>query len=345
VVFAEATNTNVIEHQIKQSDANLNRHRIVRRAAFDIGSGQIKMQVSDVDLKMNRIANTVFTDNVRVALRDDLAKSPDGRLSEEIQNQMIDTISQLIKKTAPFHPEEYHAIATESLRLAKNADIFLARIKKETGLSVTIISQDEEGVLGFISATNEANVDPDKAISWDLGGGSFQITAKCGDQYTVYQGKLGKVPFKIALLKMQGKEMDRSPNPISKQQLDQALLFIIDTVKEFPFELHKKLKHPDVVVLGIGINPLWGMQENTNYDKNRLLKEIESRLDLDDAAIMCKDSIDAGSSVYVVNNLILAYGIMDELEISEVHYVGTKGANSVGTLLSPKYWKNSPTSQ
>ncbi len=165
-----------------------------RRAAFDIGSGRIKLQVSDVDTRTNKIASVVFTDTASVALREDLANSLNGRLSSEIQNQTVEAIGKLMKKAALHQPEAYHGIGTEGLRLAENGQALVERIEKETGLPVTIVSQEEEGILGFISAVNESDVDPEKAISWDFGGGSFQITAKCGDHYCVYQGRIGKVP-------------------------------------------------------------------------------------------------------------------------------------------------------
>jgi proline iminopeptidase len=319
--------------------------RVERRVAFDIGSGQIKMQVSDVDLKINKIVNILLTDVAYVGLREHLVKSLDGRLSSDIQNKTVDAISGLMKKAAPFHPEAYHAIATEALRLAKNADMLVDRIEKETGVHVTIVSQEEEGILGFISAVSEADVDFDKAISWDLGGGSFQITAKTDGHYSVYQGRLGKTPMKNALLKIQGKDADPmfSPNPISKSQAIEAIEFVKANIKNIPIELQKKLNHPDVVVLGIGINPLWGMQQSTYFDKTQVLKELNCRLNLDDAAIRIKDSIPEErkeSFTHVVSNLILAYGIMEALNISQVHYVGTQGANAVGALLSPKYWIN-----
>jgi exopolyphosphatase/guanosine-5'-triphosphate,3'-diphosphate pyrophosphatase len=327
------------------------QHKIERRAAFDIGSGQIKMQVSDVDLTANKIVNALLTATVYVGLRESLVESLDGRLSADIQNKTVDAISELMKKAAPFHPEAYHAVATEALRLAKNSAALVERIKQETGVSVTIVSQEEEGILGFISAVSESDVNLDKAVSWDLGGGSFQITTKCGDYYSVYQGRLGKTPMKNALLKIQGKDVARtlSPNPISKSQAAQAVQFIKDNIKDVPTQLRQKLNHPDVVVLGIGINPLWGMQQSENFDKNQVLKELNCRLELDDASIQLKDSIPENRKeayTHVVSNLILAYGVMETLGISQVHYVGTQGANAVGALLSPKYWKaNSELSQ
>lgn len=319
-------------------------HEIVRRAAFDIGSGQIKMQVSDVDITIGKIAKVLLTDSVRIALREDLAKSSDGRFSPEIESQLVDAIKELIKKSEPFHPQAYQAVATESFRLAKNGMALVERIKIEAGLNITVISQEEEGILGFVSATNEANVNPQKVVSWDFGGGSFQITTKCNDQFYVYQGKLGKIPFKNILLQIQDKNGNQTltPNPISKSDFDLALQFIRENVKDLPLEILQKLNQSDVVVLGIGIHPLWGMGNDVTYTQQRVLDEIKERLNLDNSAIIVKNSIDEAhkdTATYVVSNLILAYGLMNALDIHKVEYVGTQGANAIGTLLSPKYWK------
>ncbi len=320
----------------------LSAQTIERRAALDIGSGKIKIQVSDVDLTDNRIVNVLFTDTANVGLREDLSKSLDGRLSSEIQNQTIHAIAQLITQASQFQPNAYHAVGTESLRLAKNADVLVERIQQETGVNVTIVTQEEEGILGFISAISEADVDPDRAISWDFGGGSFQITTKCADRYLIYQGKLGKVPLKNALLKIQGKNTF-SPNPVSQSQTLETIQFIKHTLQDIPFELRQKLQESNGIVLGIGINPLWGLSKCNNFDRRRILNELNERLDLDDFALRNKYPMYANPKeavTYIVSNLILADGVMEAFDISQVRYVGTQGANAVGLLLSSQYWNN-----
>ncbi len=319
----------------------LEQHKLVRRAAFDIGSGGVKFQVSDVDLRTNTIAHTLLVRSASVPLKDDLLKSPDGNLSLEIQERMIQVISQLVQEAETFHPEAYHGIATEGMRLAKNGPFLAERIQKETGVPVTIISQEEEGLLAFASALNEIAIDPEKAVVWDFGGASFQITTRQNGIPLVYEGKMGKLPLKTALLTLQGRTSDLtlSPNPISKADLAHALEWIENRLSDFPDALRQKLQQTDVVLLGVGIHPLWAMPDHTYYDSARLWQEITSRLDLDDAALCAKDSVPPKNAAYLVSNLIFAYGIMEHLQISQVHYVGTEGANAIGALLSPNYWR------
>ncbi len=314
-----------------------------RRAAFDIGSSRITIQVADVDLETNQIRQVLLTDSCAVKFREDLAKSPDGKLSKEIQDEAIVVMKKQLEKAAPFQPKTSHAVATEAFRLAGNSDAFVDRAQRETGIGVTIISQEDEGVLGFISAASEAHVDPSKAVSWDFGGGSFQITTLHGQDYLVYRGRIGKVPLKMTLLKLQGKEdVTLSPNPISEKEASLALAWIQDELKDLPEALRKKLEAEDTTVLSIGNNPLWGMSHSDHYDVRRIFKELYSRLDMSDEAIQSRDSLEKKeAATYLVSNLILAYGIMHFLNMREVHYVGTPGANTTALLLSPKYWRKS----
>ena len=308
---------------------------IERRAAFDIGSGAIKMQVSDVDTDTNQIVKTLIAANAHVGLRDDLAKNLDGNLSEAIERQAIETILSLKAKAEPYHPEVYHAIATETLRLAKNSDEWVDRIKKETGVAVTIISQKEEGILGFISALSQSGVHPDDAVSWDFGGGSFQITTRSGDHYEVYQGRLGRIPLKNAVLKIQGKELSLSPIRFPNWIWMKRSHTSKRSFEDIPEALLRKIEKGHV--LGIGIHPLWGMPDNAFYDLTRISQEINCRIGLSDEEIRAMYSFPVQTTC-MLSNLIFAYGVMEAMNISQVHYVGTPGANAIGALISPQYW-------
>lgn len=113
-------------------------------------------------------------------------------------------------------------------------------------------------------------------------------------------------------------------------------------MQDIPDHLRQKLSHPDVVVLGVGINPLWGMSQSSEFSIQQIVEELENRLDLDDHAIRAKDALPLDRKeafTHIVSNLVLAYGLMEALDIVQVSYVGTPGANAVGALLSPQYWK------
>lgn len=314
---------------------------IVRRAAFDIGSGQVKMQIADLDLGSDTLVSVLLNENVRIPIREDLDKSLDETISPDFQDRLVSALAGLMEKAEPYLPSAYHAVATEALRLAKNGPQIVEKIKLVTGLTVTIVTQEEEGVLGFVAAVAEAGIDPDSSLVWDQGGGSLQFTIKEGDTYQVYQSKLGKVPFKRALLSIQGRDrLSNSPNPISKDEFQESLAFIKEQFTDFPEGLKQKLK--SMSVLRIGIHPLWGISDKNCFDKEGLLQLIEEYLTLNDEQICQKNHISPAlkeTATFIVVNLILAYGIMETLGIDTVRYVGTSGALSTGAMLTPHYWK------
>jgi exopolyphosphatase/guanosine-5'-triphosphate,3'-diphosphate pyrophosphatase len=321
--------------------------QIQRCAAFDIGSGRIKMQVSDVNWKSGKILNVLLTETVKVASREDLMNH-DNQFSSSIQNELVEAIENLMSKAASFKPDTYCAIATESFRIAKNAKEVIDRLFKELHLPVTIITQEEEGRLGFITAINDSGANPDQVIVWDFGGGSFQLTTQFNNQYEIYEGKFGKIPFKNVLLKFQGKEISQikathSPHPISRKEFDWIVEYLQEQLKDLPEAFRKKLAQKEVKLLGVGIYPFYNKPEvHSYYSSIQLFKEIEDLLELDDQGIREKNHVplDQEASVpYIVSNLILSYGILKVLGINEVHYVGTPSANAVGLLLSPEYWK------
>jgi hypothetical protein len=149
--------------------------------------------------------------------------------------------------------------------------------------------------------------------------------------------------MKKAMLAIQGKDTSQalSANPISKEEAAKGIEYVKETLKDVPEELRQKLRDPDVVVLGVGINPLWN-SHRTGFQATDVLEELNHRLDLDDEAIRLKDRIQpdrTDAAEGAVSSLVLTYGMMNALGIDRVRYVGAPGGNAIGALLSPKYWE------
>ena len=75
---------------------------VVRRAAFDIGSGYTKMLVADV--KDGAIVGRIILETeVKLAFKVDAQKSADGSLSDAIQAEGLQRFQRLAAK-APWYP-------------------------------------------------------------------------------------------------------------------------------------------------------------------------------------------------------------------------------------------------
>ena len=91
---------------------------VVRRAAFDIGSGYTKMLVADV--KDGAIVGRVVLETeVKLSYKVDAQQSPDGSLSEAIQAEGLACFRELTAKALSLGATEATGIATEIFRKAR----------------------------------------------------------------------------------------------------------------------------------------------------------------------------------------------------------------------------------
>lgn len=85
------------------------------------------------------------------------------------------------------------AVATEGLRLADNKEVFLDRAREALGVSVRMISGDEEAKLSYLSVAREH---PDEGVMRviDIGGASTELVAGHGETIeSIVSHKIGSV--------------------------------------------------------------------------------------------------------------------------------------------------------
>lgn len=93
----------------------------------------------------------------------------DEKMSEAIE--LLKYFTKIIEK----YPAEIFAVATSAIRDAANSLEFVNRIEGETGITVKIISGDEEAGLALISLQYSIKNLPPRYLLFDLGGGSTEF--------------------------------------------------------------------------------------------------------------------------------------------------------------------------
>ena len=68
------------------------------------------------------------------------------------------------------------AIATQACRLAANGEEFLARVRAETGLTLDLISPEEEARLAALGCTDLIDAAAAAVLVFDIGGGSTEMS-------------------------------------------------------------------------------------------------------------------------------------------------------------------------
>ncbi len=98
-----------------------------------------------------------------------------GRLSDEAMDRAIEALAICAHKIRRRRVTCMRSVATEACRTAANRDIFLDRVKAETGLNLDIISPAEEAHLAVVGCQTLLDPSYPLALVFDIGGGSTEL--------------------------------------------------------------------------------------------------------------------------------------------------------------------------
>ncbi len=313
---------------------------IERRAAIDIGSGGTKVAIADVDRDTNQIVHVLFEKSFSVPYQASLDKSEDGTFDAETRSLGVHTFKE-IKEIANQHQvQKIKAIATSAFRKANNASAYVKEVEQQTGISIHVIPQREEGEIAFFSALATGEFDPSEVVVWDIGTGSMQITTLNSEgEMIVYMGeRMGSVAFVSYIIDtIQDHDLDvtETPNPMSEVDVKQADRYArAFGRKAYPI-IKQKIKQQKRLI-GIGrlfyysIRPL-AAKEGVITRKG-LRSYISSALDKTD------EELNNPYAKVDVSNCILALAIMKALHIQEI--LPVKTTTTRGMLVYPSYWSN-----
>ncbi len=311
----------------------------ITRAAVDVGSGGLKVTVAKIDPQTQKIQKIVYSKEHSVPLKRDMQVGGKSKFSKEIRTVALNTLANLKTELAPHNPEEWKGIATAASRQAKNGQKMYDQIEQELGMRISIISQEEEGRLGFVTAAAVSQVPQERLISFDSGSGSFQLTTQLSGELEVVEGQLGHIPSLEVLMKMRGKTLDFStpPEPVTLEEAKLLVQEMKGRLPELSDQFKQKLKDPKAVVVGIGNeNFIFAMGatavgKNT-YTKQELWTAIEKHAGKP-ASEMTKFSKPHES----VLGMVLLYTIMDGLDIDQLTYSYANGSCE-GLLIDTNYW-------
>lgn len=148
--------------------------------AIDLGTNNCRLLVGAASPEGGFRVVDSFSRIVR--LGEGLACS--GLLSEAAMERALDALAACAAKLDRRPVRQVAAVATEACRRAGNGPAFLARVARETGLRVRVITPREEAGLAVESCAPLIVAGDRRAILFDIGGGSTEIAwlrvAPCG---------------------------------------------------------------------------------------------------------------------------------------------------------------------
>ncbi|HIK24267.1 MULTISPECIES: Ppx/GppA phosphatase family protein [unclassified Thermosynechococcus] len=141
-------------------------------AAIDVGTNSIHMVVVQIQpsLPSFKIIATE-KDMVRLGERCQIT----GQLTEEAMQRAIATLRRCRELATGLKAEEMIGVATSAVREAPNGREFLERVKKETGLTIDLISGEEEARRIYLGVLSGLEFNGKPHIIIDIGGGSTEL--------------------------------------------------------------------------------------------------------------------------------------------------------------------------
>jgi exopolyphosphatase / guanosine-5'-triphosphate,3'-diphosphate pyrophosphatase len=148
----------------------------VRLAAIDIGSNASRLLISNVIQTANGKIDFIKMTLVRVPLRLGFDVFGKGEISPGKTEKIIKTMKAYKHLLDVYEVEQYRACATSAMRDAVNADEIIAKVKKETGIGIEVISGQTEASFIYDNHIAENLDSKDSYLYIDVGGGSTEIT-------------------------------------------------------------------------------------------------------------------------------------------------------------------------
>jgi exopolyphosphatase / guanosine-5'-triphosphate,3'-diphosphate pyrophosphatase len=162
-------------------------------AAVDLGSNSFRLQVGRV------IEEQIYTlDSLKEPVRLASGLMADKRLDVPAQERALEALRRFGERLAGLDAGAVRAVATNTLRVAKNARDFLPLAEKALGFPIEVIAGREEARLIYLGASHSLPSASHKRLVVDIGGGSTEfIIGKRHDPQIMESLYMGCVSFTL----------------------------------------------------------------------------------------------------------------------------------------------------
>lgn len=313
---------------------------VVRRAALDIGSANIKCTVADVDVDSGVILEVLEEYTFKVDFAEDMARSYDGNFSNEIMTEGRKALEEIKARALAAGVEAISAVGGGIFREARNGRAYFTTLKNDVGIPCRIMSKQQAALLTYHAVRLQKPVPEANLLVWDVGGSTQTMTARTMDGgLEFYIDKMASVSFKNAVVSsIQGKDISAtdSPNPMSATDVHRALDFVeTHALINVNPALASRLRGGTMTVVGIGgvhyyaVPELLGERTPT-YSRQEVKAALERWIGKEDAAFKSEFAATR------LTNLILILGYMNALDIANVAPLNVNQTD--GLLVSPEFW-------
>ena len=145
-------------------------------AAVDLGSNSFRLEIGRFD--HGQIHRTEY---LKETVRQGNGLDAERNLTPEAMQRGWDCLARFGERLAGFRRTQVRAVATQTLREARNRDLFLARASEALGFPIDVISGREEARLIYLGVAHAQPPKPaQRRLVIDIGGGSTECIIGSG---------------------------------------------------------------------------------------------------------------------------------------------------------------------
>ncbi len=145
----------------------------MRLGVLDVGSNTVHLLVVDA----HRGAHPWPAYSEKSLLRLAERIGPDGRLADDASDELVEAATSARKAAQKNGADDMLAFATSAVRDATNVSEVLARVKREAGVELHVLSGEEEARRTFLAVRRWFGWSAGRLLVLDIGGGSLEIAA------------------------------------------------------------------------------------------------------------------------------------------------------------------------
>lgn len=238
----------------------------MKRAVIDVGTNSIKCTLAKIDSEGTLIP--ILDEQVIQRLGQGLPFT--GELDEGVMERNCQAIVELVKKVKRRGARQIFIVGTMALREAQNADEFLHLVKRETGMTMHILTGEEEAYYSYVAVYAGLPILKGYRLIFDTGGGSTEFIL----------GKGGKIEdsFSLQIGGVTLSERYFSTDPVREKEYIEAL----EAIETF-LEQRMIQKEMDVLVGMGGTVTTMGavMKGMVNYDSTIIHGLVLTKTEVD----------------------------------------------------------------
>lgn len=191
-------------------------------AAVDLGSNSFRLHIGKHDGDSIKIIKSA-----RDPIRLGAGLDAQGNLTPMAMATALQSLTQMAALMSTYRLDAVRVVATNAMRIARNAAEFLPAAEKAIGFPIEIISGEEEGRLIYFGVACSLGLPFERRLVLDIGGGSSELILGAGQEIelvesfgigTVNQsqaffssGVIDEVSFDAAILSSRSRFEDAAP--------------------------------------------------------------------------------------------------------------------------------------